>query len=276
MIGVVINDINNPFFNELVGAFESAAWAAGYLTILCTSQDDVERQKRLISSLVSQGVAGVAISPVKGSGTEDLLPLRTRGIAHLVCVRDINDESSGFVGADDFEAGKLAGAYMIRHGYRRLCFVGGFKHTATWRRRRKGILAAIEDSTDETITFEEYTNGEGHEFGREAVDAILKKTNPNDPRPAILGFNDSTAIGAYLAAGSAGISVGKDLPVIGMDNIPTADQVLPGLTTVELFPRRMGSEAARALIGQIKDSQQAASKIILRPVMVERGSAPAL
>ena len=62
LVGAIINDVNDPFFSELVSEFEIAAWSAGHLTILATSQDDPERQRELLSSIIAQGVAGMIIS----------------------------------------------------------------------------------------------------------------------------------------------------------------------------------------------------------------------
>ena len=273
MLGVIINDISNPFFNEFVASFEATAWAEGYMTILCTSQDDFERQNRLLSGLVSQGVAGVVISPALGTGLNNFPLLEQRNIPNVLCVRGLDDENN-FVGTDDLAAGKLAARYLLENGHRHLCFVGGYQHTTTWVRRKLGIQLAIEEFGDGTAVFEVVSGGEGSEFGRTSVGDILRRKETQ--HPAIVGFNDMTAIGAYQAINEAGESVGRSVSVVGIDNIPASAQVLPGLTTVEIFPRRLGEVAARQLIEQIKGSDRVDTMTMIKPALVERDSVACL
>ena len=269
LIGAIINDINNPFFSELVSEFEIAAWRAGYLTILATSQDDPERQRQLIFSMIAQGVAGMIISPVHGSDASLLRPLKLRSIPYLICVRDVGDCEAGLVAADDFHAGFLAGQHILRNGHRHLAFVGGYRHTATWRRRREGISAAIAETDLGNIVVEEFCGSEGPEFGRRMVAELIARP---EPPSAVIGLNDDTAIGAYLAAHDADLRIGKDISVIGFDNIPQSRTLLPEMTTVELFPRRMGFECAEQLKNFLSGATEKLEKISLEPVLIERGS----
>ncbi len=268
-IGAIINDINNPFFAELVSEFEIEAWNAGYLTILATSQDDPERQKRLIESMVSHGVAGVVISPVHGSQVNDLQPFKQRAIPYLVCVRDIEDADAGLVVADDFLAGVIAARHAIEKGHRRMAFIGGYKHTTTWQRRLAGMRQAADDCGCADMSIDLFPGSEGPEFGAKVVGELLG----GDARPTlIIGLNDDTAIGAYLAAREAGIQIGRDLSVIGFDNIPQTNLLLPAMTTVELFPREMGRQCAKQLTRLLGAGPDASETVKVSPVLIERGS----
>lgn len=269
LIGAIINDINNPFFAELVSEFEVEAWNAGFLTVLATSQDDPERQRHIIESMVSQGVAGVVISPVHGSDVDVLRPFRQRSIPYLVCVRDIDDKDAGLVAADDFRAGVIAGRHALAMGHRRIAFVGGYEHTATWQRRVAGIHEAIVESGRESVTVDVYPGSEGPEYGAKVVHSLVG----NDAAPTlIVGLNDDTAIGAYLAARELGLGIGRQLSVIGFDNIPQSASLSPAMTTVELFPRTMGRRCAEQLTRILGGGQNEAEAIKISPVLVERGS----
>lgn len=269
MLGVIINDISNPFFNEFVASFEATAWAEGYMTILCTSQDDFERQNRLLSGLISQGVAGVAISPVHGTSSDDLSLLKQRDIPNLICIRGLDGESN-FVGADDLSAGKLAARHLLNMGHKNLYYVGGYPHTTTWSRRKLGIQLALEEFGDASVQLDILAGGEGSDFGKSSVAELLSQTD--NSHPAILGFNDMTAIGACLAISEAGRAVGQGASVVGIDNIPAAAQVLPGLTTVEIFPRRLGQEAAKKLVKQIKGGDRDDTMTLIKPALIQRDS----
>ena len=267
LIGTIINDINNPFFVELVSDFEVSAWNAGYLTILATSQDDPERQKRLIESMISQGVAGVVISPVHGSCVDDLQPLKSRAIPYLVCVRDIDDKDAGLVMADDFEAGVIAARHVLEMGHRRLAFIGGYEHTATWQRRLAGMRHAIRASGCSDVTIELSPGSEGPEFGS----AMVQRFVSADPAPTVfIGLNDDTAAGAFLAARELRLTIGKDLSVIGFDNIALSGTLSPGMTTVELFPRKIGRDCATLLTAML--DRKPPSVVKIAPVLIERQS----
>ena len=269
LIGAIINDINNPFFSELVSEFEAAAWNSGFLTIIAASQDDPERQRHMISSMISHGIAGLVVSPVKGSGASDFELLRSRSIPYLICVRDIEDHQAGFVGADDFEAGRIAARVALDNGHRRIAFFGGYEETATWRRRLAGMRSAFAESGQGDIFIDCYSGSEGYQFGRQIVTKLL--SDPDAPT-LFVGLNDDTAVGAYLAAHDAGLKVGVDLSVIGFDNIPLSQTVLPGLTTIELFPRRMGRECAASLMGRLSEPDASLAATKLAPTLIERGS----
>lgn len=268
-IGVIINDINNPFFSELVSQFEIEAWNAGFLTILATSQDDPERQKRLIESMVSHGVAGVIISPVHSSEADILRPFRQRGIPHLVCVRDIGDDEAGLVMADDFKAGFIAAGHALEYGHRKLAFIGGYENTATWQRRLDGMRQAIVDRGCTDARIDLFPGSEGPEYGAKIVKDLMRQ---EDKPSLIIGLNDDTAIGAYLAAREFDLQIGKDLSVIGFDNIPQTNLLSPAMTTVELFPSEMGRQCARELTKLLRTDKKHKEAIKIEPVLIERHS----
>ena len=88
----------------------------------------------------------------------------------------------------------------------------------------------------------------------------------------VIGLNDDTAMGAYLACHELGMQIGKDLSVIGFDNIPHTGTLSPGMTTVELFPRELGRQCAGELAGMLGSENSKPTKIKITPVLIERDS----
>lgn len=267
LIGIIINDINNPFFAELVSQFEVEAWNAGYLSIMATSQDDPRRQALLIESMVAQGVAGVIISPVHGSTPDDLRPIKRRSIPCLVCVRDIGDADVNLVVADDFQAGVIAARHAVAMGHRRMAFVGGYEHTMTWRNRRAGMLSIFRDRAG--FSLDAYPGSEGPQYGAEVVARLIKG---NDAPTLIVGLNDDTAIGTYLAARELGLEIGRDLSVIGFDNIPQTNTLSPAMTTVEMFPREIGRQCAEQLSRTLAGDADNPAIVKVSPTLISRDS----
>ena len=121
LIGVILNTVKNPFFSELVASLEMAAYDGGYLTLLATTQNDPVRQKKLLHSMISQGVGAMIISPVHGL----LAATARRKIPTVVCVRDLPNQERVFVGADEMKSGYLAASHLIKNGHRSMTFLGG-------------------------------------------------------------------------------------------------------------------------------------------------------
>ena len=146
LIGMILNTVKNPFFSELVASLEMAAYDGGYLTLLATAQNDPVRQKKLLHSMISQGVGAMIISPVHGTSNDLLAATARRKIPTVVCVRDLPNQERVFVGADEMKSGYLAASHLIKNGHRSMTFLGGYGSTSTWTGRKDGILRALGEA----------------------------------------------------------------------------------------------------------------------------------
>ena len=133
----------------------------------------------------------------------------------------------------------------------------------------KGCAALPLRWVSQTVKIETACGAEGSAYGCQAVIELLES---DQPPTAIVGLNDDTANGAYLAAYAKGLRVGVDLSVVGFDNIPQAASLVPGMTTVELFPRRLGKECATMLAGLLDQPETKLTPLHVAPVLIERGS----
>ncbi|MCV2870329.1 LacI family transcriptional regulator [Defluviimonas sp. WL0002] len=270
LIGVILNNIVNPFFSELVAELETTAYHEGYLTVLATAQNDLERQQKLIQSMVSQGVGAIILSPVHGTTSVDLAAAEQRNIPVVVCVRDVPESAATFVGVDDQKSGYLAAQALLAAGHQRADFIGGYDRTTTWAGRKRGIEAAFEDAglSPEHCRFRPGTMSPA--VVSEEVSRLMTKGELSD---AIICFNDNLATGVYSAAQSLGRLVGRDLSVVGFDNVPLGRALSPGLTTVDIFPGKLGSisadTAVRLVRGKARDEGRENRP---EPTLMMRGS----
>ncbi|MBO6637999.1 MAG: LacI family DNA-binding transcriptional regulator [Roseitalea sp.] len=269
LIGVVLNTIVNPFFSELVASLETAAYDAGYLTLLATAQNDPVRQGELLSSMIAQGVAGVVVSPVHVTGAELLSATVRRAIPTVVCVRDVPGSGAVFVGADEERSGYLAARHLIACGHRSFQFIGGYPSTTTWQGRRNGMRRALaEAGLPETAGL--MTPGTLlPDFAHAEIMAAHAERRLHS---AVICFNDDQAMGVYRAARSLGIAVGEQLSVMGFDNIPQSDALTPGLTSIDIHPGRIGAISAQLIVGMLKDRTIEAAPVVLEPRVVQRQS----
>ncbi|MGF1619029.1 MAG: LacI family DNA-binding transcriptional regulator, partial [Rhodomicrobiaceae bacterium] len=98
LLGLMVNDISNPFYAELTKDVEEQAYAHDYLSLIANTNDDLERQSALIRAMIGQGVAGLIIVPAAGSTPDTFSLLRDWGMPYVIAVRDIGDQSADFVG----------------------------------------------------------------------------------------------------------------------------------------------------------------------------------
>lgn len=269
LIGVVLNTIVNPFFSELVASLEAEAYKAGYLTLLATAQNDPVRQRELLYSMVAQGVAGVVVSPVHITSSDLLATTIKRGLPTVVCVRDVPGSGAVFVGSDEEKSGYLAARHLIECGHRSFQFIGGYEATTTWQGRRDGMLRALAEGG---LPASAGTMLPGTLMPDFAYDEIMSAHAERRLEPAVICFNDDQAMGAYRAARILGLAVGRDLSVVGFDNIPQAESLEPGLTSVDIHPNRIGQLSARIIARMLKDGTTETAPVVLEPVLVRRQS----
>lgn len=269
LLGAILHDTSNPFFAELLADFEALAYEAGYLTIVANTHDEPARQVAVIDALLAQGVAGLLISPANGTSSHAMAALHARATPYVLAVRDIDDQQADFVGADDRKAGHLAATHLLDAGISRFAVAGGLDHTRTWQDRLRGIRDAVEGRglcIDESLIF---TAAPTRENGAEMAARLISQFP--DCRAAIC-INDYVAFGAYAALHGAGHAVGRDFSIVGIDNVPHAQSLLPPLTTVELFPRDIGARAARLLLERLRDPDAQPRRLLVEPRIIVRQS----
>lgn len=271
LLGVIVVDITNPYFAELVHDFQAAALAAGYMTIIASSGDDLELQNALIDALLGQGVDGLLISPSHTSDPGDLAKLKRRGIPHVLCVRDIGKTDADFVGQNDHEAGRLAGEHLLQLGYASFAFVGGHRTAPSFRARLAGLRKASRAAGTTLPTQLVYPTDPDRDGGAAGVRQLLHE-QPNCK--AVVCYSDHVALGAYTALAQANLQAGRDYAVVGIDNIPQSAALLPPLTTVETFPRTVGTRSAAILLRRVGQGKRTvAERILVEPRLVVRDSA---
>ncbi len=269
LVGVILNNIINPFFSELVASLEATVYEAGGLTLLATAQNDIVRQQRLLASMVAQGVGSVILSPVHGSALSDLTPLLAHGLPLVLCVRDVPGSRAAFVGVDDEESGYLAAQCLLAAGHRSMVFIGGYPHTTTWDGRCAGIHRALTGANLPEAACQ-LTPGLMHpDFAEEKMHLLASQGMLPD---AVICFNDNQAAGAYRASRKLGMTVGRDISIVGFDNIPQARILEPELTTVDIRPALIGQMSAEIALRGTFSGANPASSHKLSPVLVSRGS----
>lgn len=270
-IGLIIPEITNPYYGEMVQAVEEASFKHGYTVILCHSGHVREREMAYSQVLRSKQVDGVIFLPV----TPDLGPVHSltrAGIQVVILERVVPGYPS--IVADEQHAGYLATRHLLDLGHRRIgCIVLAEDSTSSTARAegyRSALLEAGILPKKQWIVESEY----GYAAGEMAAHEFLKVSRPPT---AVVAHNDLMAIGAMKAFGDAGLKIPSDVSVVGFDDIAAASYVQPGLTTIAYPKRQMGREAVEILLNLLGSKEKTIPGTLKLTVnLVVRGStAPA-
>ena len=268
VLAVVIPDITNPFFAALFRGVEDGASPRGYNVLLCNTDGSPERQRSHLQSLHARQVDGVILA---SSFLNDptVRWLRHQGIPYVLVNRFSDEAHDPFVGSDDLVGGRIATAHLADLGHRRIGHLAGKATVSTGLLRRRGYLAALTErglSTDPGLIIE---SGYTEEGGALAAERLLSL----DDRPtAIFAVTDMTAVGAFGAARRMGLRIPEEVAIVGYNDIPLANRMVPALTTVHVPIHDFGSVAARLLLEQIETGEPSQRRVIFRPELIVRGS----
>jgi LacI family transcriptional regulator len=268
-VGLIITDIANPYYSDLLVGVHNALEENGYTVFLGTTFDSDKKQEKLLSTMLEHRVGGVILCPVSDSSNETIERINHLNIPIILAVREIEELQCDYVGIDYSTGSKLAVEHLIEKGHRRIAFLGGTSESSAWKERKAGYYEALEKAGiefDETLIIENTVTREG---GLNAVNKALQLSNP--PTAAFC-FNDFVARGVLQGLKEAGLTPGKDMAVVGFDNVQETVTYSPPLTTVSSFPRLIGTEAAKLLHQRIVEDDDQKKRIILQPELVVRQS----
>lgn len=271
-IGIVVPDIANPFFSELVRGAEAAAMAAGYMTIVCSSELNAALEDRCVEVLSDKRVDALLYVP---GTTRSPRCLADPALAYTPLVV-IDEEISGLpahtviVTSDNDRGGVLAADHLAGLGHQQIGVVAGPAGLPTAEARMRGFAGAltargIELTPDLVACASSYTFEAGLAAGRELLAGHPGIT-------AVYCANDLIALGVMSAARGSGRTVGHDLSVAGFDDIFISQLVSPALTTIRQQISRLGRQAAETAVAAIAGRSDGPGRIVLPVEMVIRGS----
>lgn len=271
ILGLVISDIANPFFPELVKAIETAAFERGYDVVLSNTNYDAERTSHYVRRFIERKAAGVLL--MTSELDEKLIKELARREVSVVFL-DLGEPGVHLSNMRvDYAAGiEEAVLHLVALGHRKIAFIGGTPHFRSARRRLEAFRRAknqlIEDESDRIF----YGNFK-IEGGRRAASEILaEKELPT----AVVAANDLMALGAIHEFQAAGLNVPRDISVVGFDDIAFAALSNPPLTTVRLPRSELGRRAVEAALEMLAHPEQQGVEITVPTHLVIRSStAPA-
>ncbi len=263
-IGVMLSDISNPFFGQLMAGVEKALYQADFVTVLCNAKFDIKKEHDYLEELMRRGVDGFIIA-TPAISSETLCEM-LHGNNHPFIVID-QKRTKGFsdsVVSDDFEGGRLAAEHLIGLGHKQLAIVMPVDGAENLQNRLRGFKKACENQAV-TITILDASMSKA---GGQGAAAQLVETSAT----GVFAINDETAFGLYRGLADLGKQIPEDYSIVGYDNVEMCEYVAPRLTTIAQPIEDLGEAAAQLLMKRIKDPDKEAEAIQLPVKLMDRCS----
>ena len=266
LIGLLIPDMQNPFFTDIGRGVEDLARARGYTVILGHSDDSVPREELYLDLFRSESVDGIILPTVRQGHIEadDL----TRDGIPVVCVDRSAACCVDTVVSDNERGAREATDHLIRLGHRRIGFVSGLADISTSRERLAGYRAALGAAGLEA----EALVRAGDSRQQSGLDRTRELLDLPAPPTAILAGNNLMTLGALSAIRERGLRVPQDLSLVSYDDVPWASAFNPPLTAVSQPGYEMGRHAAALLLRRIESPDVPVEVTVLEPSLIVRGS----
>jgi len=267
IVGLIVSDITNPFFPELVKGFEDAATAKGYEVLLSNTEYDSSRMATAVRRMLERKVDAVAIMTSE-MGASFIQQFARRQIAMVFLDVGTVEKHMSNIKVDYASGISQAVEHLFELGHRRVAFISGPADLKSARIRRSAFLKAMKN------------RGVGGpawiETGNHRIDGgfhAMRRVFERKLRPtAVLSSNDLTAIGALRAIRRNGLHVPDDISVVGFDDIALAEFTEPPLTTVRLPREEIAGKAFEALLASLGDTSRIGVEYLISPQLVIRES----
>ena len=268
LVGVVIPDLQNPFFTGIVGGMEDVLHQEGFTLILSNSDESLERERRELQTLRGERVSGTLLIPCR-SIAPHYRDLANPEMPVVTIDRVLEELDIDCVTSANEAGARKAVAHLVHHGYSSVGLVNGPDHFGVVRERESGYRLALRAAGIEPRPAWMSSGDFRIEGGYEAARAILSQ--PERPR-ALFVANFLMALGALQAIRELGLQIPQDVALMTFDDMPWGASMNPPLSTVAQPVRELGRTAAALLLERLADPSRAARKIVLETELVLRES----
>jgi LacI family transcriptional regulator len=265
-IGLVLEDVANPFSSALHRAVENAARERGVLVFAGSCDEEPDRERELIGSFRERRVDGIIVVPASHDHAY-LYEERRAGTALVFVDRPASHLDADSVVSDNVGGAKQAVRHLVDHGHRRIGFLGDLLSISTARERLSGYTQVLESAgllVDENLIRTELRNPEAAAC---AIDALLALP---EPPTAFFTAQNLLTIGGVRALRRVGRE--HEIALIGFDDVSLADVLEPPVSVVAQDPQALGRLAAEQLFRRLDGDTTPAVHLVIPVALIERGS----
>lgn len=273
-LGLIVTDIENPFFPQLVRAVEDAAQADGYALLLCNAADDPDREASYLDLLVDRRVDGVIIA-ASSLGARHGEWLANPPLPVVLVNAPASDVALPSIASNNRSGGRIASEHLLALGHRRIGVLTAGPRNPDAPARLAGVRDAIEAAGHDRDGLAIATGEAVVRGGEQAMTELLRR---HPDMTGVVAYNDLMAIGALRAIRAAGRRVPEDVSVVGFDDVLLAAYLEPPLTTIAQATAEMGRwavERLRGLLAAKREPGQLEGECESKPSAAESSSATA-
>ena len=263
LVAIVINDLTNPYAAQLAVGLERQIRQMGLFSMLVNSNENVETQTSLVRNLKEYNVAAFIICPAPETSPEWVNLLVAQGFPVVHIMREVAGANVATVLPDNFAGTKRATQHLLTKGYKKIAFLGGNKSISDYHQRLSGYTEAMTLSALKQLCVQSHTTRDG---GRKAMQEALELAADIE---AIVCFSDVIAYGAIEQMRIAGKQPGKDIAVVGFDDLEDSRLMSPALTTIHVDANQIAIAVCQILTN-IKEGNR--NKVLVAVDLMERGS----
>jgi DNA-binding LacI/PurR family transcriptional regulator len=268
LLGVLIPDIQNPFYVEVLRGIEDVSYAHRYALIMCNFSQDEKKEQMYLDILQSESIDGLIAAPAS-EHDQKVVNLVKSGLP-IVCVdRGLVDVDVDVVLVENRNGAFAAVDHLAKKGYKRIAYISGLSQIPSSRQREQGYIEALQANNlpvDKALI--KYGDSR-HLSSMMLCEELLNAANPPD---AIFTGNNLITLGALEAINRKGLNIPNDVAIIGFDDMHFANSLNPPLTAVRQPAYEIGKRAAELLIQRINDPSRPTVNMILKTELMLRRS----
>ena len=268
LIGLIVPDIQNPFYVDVLRGVEDTSYANNYAILMCNFAQDESKANLYIDLMQTESVDGLILAPVN-ENDKKVISLVKSGLP-IVCVdRGLADLDVDIIVVDNENGAYNAVKLLIEKGHKRIAYIAGLPHIPTTKQREAGYLKALNEAgipfDRELIKF----GNSKHESGQKLAKELL---NMENPPTALFTGNNLITLGALETIHSMCLKIPDDIAIIGFDDMPWSISLNPPLTAVSQPGYEIGKRAATMLFQRIDEPDSEYVKLELKTKLIIRKS----
>jgi len=244
LIGMVINDLRNPFFTEFATSAQMTFSKHGYASVIANTDENSDIQDQVIASMLEHDVSALLISPNYGGDglIFDAIARSQKPLMQVLRCVDNRTDQFPFFSMDYETGGRLATEHLLECGARKIAFVGGIEDGPITQERMSGYRQVMTEHNQQTISFHgRATRMMGHDTAK-----MIVADHPDIE--AIICFNDLVALGMLSGFYQTSKKVGSDILLVGFDDIEECEQAYPQLSSIRCDVNKFGQKSAEFIL----------------------------
>ncbi len=268
LLGVLIPDIKNPFYVEVLEGIEEVAYRNNYALIMCNFGQDDQKERLYLEILQSEGIDGLIAAPAHENDLQ-LKKMVKEGLP-VVCVdRGLKDTDVDVVLVDNVRGAFQAVEHLILAGYRRIAYISGLSTIPSSLLRERGYREALAKYGVPCDPVLVRRGDSKHQSGIQLCGELLDLPDPPD---ALFAGNNLITLGALEEIHRRGLKIPKDIAIVGFDDMYWSSSLNPPLTAVRQPAGEIGRRAGELLIQRINDPQRTSVQMMLNAELIRRKS----